>query len=154
MIEKVLIGNLFETNAQTLVNTVNCVGVMGKGIALEFKQRFPEMYKDYVERCNRKQVRLGEPYIFRSLFPPHIINFPTKDHWRSVSRLSDIVRGLAYLEEHYLDWGVTSLAVPPLGCGSGGLEWKIVGPTLARYLQQLDVPVYLFAPLGDTFRIP
>ena len=92
MIKKVLIGNLFETDAQTLVNTVNCVGVMGKGIALEFKKRFPEMYNDYVERCKRNQVRLGEPYIFRSLFPPHIINFPTKDHWRSVSRLSDIVR--------------------------------------------------------------
>ena len=146
MIKKVLIGNLFETDAQTLVNTVNCVGVMGKGIALEFKKRFPEMYNDYVERCKRNQGRLGEPYIFRSLFPPHIINFPTKDHWRSVSRLSDIVRGLAYLEEHYLEWEVTSLAVPPLGCGSGGLEWKIVGPTLARHLHQLVVPVYLFAP--------
>jgi uncharacterized protein YwgA/O-acetyl-ADP-ribose deacetylase (regulator of RNase III) len=148
MIENVLVGNLFETDAQTLVNTVNCVGVMGKGIALEFKKRFPEMYKDYVERCNRKQVRLGEPYLYPSLFPPHVINFPTKDHWRSVSRLADIVRGLVYLEKHYLEWGITSLAVPPLGCGSGGLEWNIVGPTLAGYLHQLEIPVYLFAPHG------
>jgi uncharacterized protein YwgA/O-acetyl-ADP-ribose deacetylase (regulator of RNase III) len=146
MIKNVLVGNLFETDAQTLVNTVNCVGVMGKGIALEFKKRFPEMYKDYTERCNRKQVRLGEPYLYPSLFPPHVINFPTKDHWRSVSRLSDIVRGLVYLEKYYLEWGITSLAVPPLGCGNGGLEWSIVGPTLAKYLHQLEVPVYLFAP--------
>ena len=147
MIKNILVGNLFETDAQTLVNTVNCVGVMGKGIALEFKKRFPEMYKDYAERCNRKQVRLGEPYLYPSLFPPHIINFPTKDHWRSVSRLSDIVRGLVYLQKNYLEWGITSMAVPPLGCGNGGLEWNIVGPTLAKYLHELEIPVYLFAPL-------
>jgi uncharacterized protein YwgA/O-acetyl-ADP-ribose deacetylase (regulator of RNase III) len=148
MIEKVLVGDLFETDAQTLVNTVNCVGVMGKGVALEFKKRFPEMYEDYIRRCENKQVRLGEPYIFRSLFPPNIINFPTKDHWRSVSRLTDIIQGLQYLEKHYKEWGIESLAVPPLGCGNGGLEWKIVGPTLARYLHKLDIPVYLFAPHG------
>lgn len=148
MIEQIIIGNLFESKAQSITNTVNCVGVMGKGVALEFKVRFPEMYKDYIYRCSKKQVRLGEPYLFRSLFPPNILNFPTKEHWRSVSRLSDIIRGLVYLKAHYQEWGIISLAVPPLGCGSGGLEWKVVGPTLARFLNNFDIPVYLYAPYG------
>lgn len=145
---KVQVGNIFDSDAQTLVNTVNCVGVMGKGIALEYKKRFPAMYADYVERCNQKEVRLGVPYLYKSLFPPYILNFPTKDHWRSVSLLEDIIRGLEYLVSKYKDWGIASLAVPPLGCGEGQLEWKIVGPTLYRYLSKLDIPVDLYAPFG------
>ncbi len=145
---RTLIGDLFGSRAQTLVNTVNCVGVMGKGIALEFKKRFPEMYRDYVIRCAATQVRLGEPYLFRGLIPPWILNFPTKDDWRSVSRISDIVAGLEYLERHYREWGITSIAVPPLGCGQGQLEWRVVGPTLYRYLSRLDIPVELYAPHG------
>src|SRR5438132_1451043 len=141
-----LVGNIFESEAQTLVNTVNCVGVMGKGLALEFKKLFPDMYEDYMIRCKAKEVRLGEPFLFRRLFPPWILNFPTKDHWRSVSRLADIERGLDYLEEHYREWGITSLAVPPLGCGQGQLEWRVVGPTLYRHLSRLDMPVHLYAP--------
>ena len=82
---EVIKGDLFQSKAQTLVNTVNCVGVMGKGLALEFKNRFPGMYKDYVRRCKKGHVRLGEPYLFRQLEPQYILNFPTKDHWRSVS---------------------------------------------------------------------
>ena len=145
---KVLIGNLFESKAQTLVNTVNCVGVMGKGIALEFKNRFPAMYDDYVKRCAAGQVKLGQPYLFRRASEPWILNFPTKDHWRSVSRLSDIVRGLEFLERGYREWGITSLAVPPLGTGQGQLEWRVVGPTLYRHLSRLAIPVELFAPYG------
>ena len=145
---KVLIGDLFKSEAQTLVNTVNCVGVMGKGVALEFKKRFPEMYEDYVRRCEARQVKLGEPYLYQRLVPPWILNFPTKDHWRSVSRLEDIVLGLEYLERHYAEWGITSLAAPPLGCGQGQLEWRVVGPTLYRYLNRLSIPVELYAPYG------
>jgi len=141
-------GDMFESKAQTLVNTVNCVGIMGKGIALEFKKRFPDMFEDYVKRCEAKQVRLGRPYLFKRMFPPWILNFPTKDHWRSVSRLQDIVEGLRYLRQHYKEWGITSLAVPPLGCGHGQLEWRVVGPTLYRHLKTLDIPVELFAPFG------
>jgi O-acetyl-ADP-ribose deacetylase (regulator of RNase III) len=122
---RVLIGDLFSSEAQTLVNTVNCVGVMGKGVALEFKARFPEMYAHYVRRCAAGQVRLGEPYVYRHLLPPWVLNFPTKDHWRSVSRLSDIVQGLEHLKANYKAWGITSLAVPPLGCGQGQLDWKV-----------------------------
>lgn len=145
---KVIIGDMFKSKAQTLVNTVNCVGIMGKGIALEFKKRFPEMHEDYLRRCEAKQVKLGQPYLYRPLLPPWILNFPTKDHWRSVSRLEDIVRGLCYLEQHYKEWEITSLAVPPLGCGHGQLEWRVVGPTLYRHLKRLDIPVELYAPYG------
>lgn len=145
---KVLIGDMFASKAQTLVNTVNTVGVMGKGVALEFKNRFPDMYDDYVRRCKAGQVKLGQPYLYTRLTPPSILSFPTKDHWRSVSRLQDIVRGLEYLEQHYQDWQVTSLAVPPLGCGQGQLEWRVVGSTLYRYLKRLTIPVELYAPFG------
>lgn len=146
MAVKVLVGNLFESQAQTLVNTVNCVGVMGKGIALEFKQRFPDMYQDYVERCKRQEVKLGKPYLYRQLFPPWILNFPTKDHWRSVANLASIVQGLEFLLQYYQEWGIESLAVPPLGAGQGQLEWRVIGPTLFRYLNRMTIPVELYAP--------
>jgi len=148
MMVKVLVGDLFESKCQTLINTVNTVGIMGKGIALEFKKRFPDMFEDYVKRCAEGKVKLGEPYLYKILTPPWILNFPTKEHWRSVSNISDIVRGLNYLEQHYKKWGITSIALPPLGCGHGQLEWKIVGPTLYRHMKRLDIPVELYAPLG------
>lgn len=143
----VRVGDLFKSDAQTLVNTVNCVGVMGKGIAAIFKKRFPEMFEDYSRRCDRGEVTLGRPYVWRSS-TPWVLNFPTKDHWRSVSRLADIEEGLEYLVGHYRDWGVRSLAVPPLGCGHGGLDWSVVGPTLRRHLDKLEIPVVLYAPHG------
>ena len=145
---KVLIGDLFTSKAQTIVNTANCVGVMGKGIALQFKKRFPDMYRDYEERCRRKEVKLGRPYLYKTMLPPYILNFPTKDHWRSVTNLADIERGLQYLHNYYKEWGITSMAVPPLGCGEGQLEWRIVGPTLYRFLSRMDIPVELYAPYG------
>lgn len=138
-------GDLLASKAQTLVNTVNCVGVMGKGIALAFKRRYPAMFDDYVRRCRRGEVRLGQPYVYRA-HDHLIVNFPTKQHWRAVSRLDDIVAGLQYLEEHYQAWGITSIAVPPLGCGNGQLEWGVVGPTLHRHLSRLSIPVELYAP--------
>jgi len=146
---QVVVGDIFESKAQTLVNTVNCVGVMGKGLALEFRRRYPEMYHDYVDRCSRHEVHLDEPYIYRYVVPPHILVFPTKEHWRSLSRLVDIEAGLAFLASHYRDWGITSIAVPPLGCGLGGLDWSIVGPTLYQGLSVLDIDVKLYAP-ADT----
>lgn len=145
---EVVIGDLFESRAQTLVNTVNCVGVMGKGVALEFKKRFPDMYEDYLQKCQRGEVRLGCPYLYRSLLPPYVLNFPTKGDWRAAAKLDDIVAGLEYLKTHLKDWGIESLAVPPLGCGHGGLDWSIVGPTLYQHLNELGIPVQLFAPYG------
>jgi len=144
----VKIGDLFESDAQTLVNTVNCVGVMGKGIALEFKKRFPEMFDEYAQLCRAGKVQLGRPYLYKRVTPPWILNFPTKDHWRAVSRLEDIIRGLEHLEANYERWGITSLAVPPLGSGQGQLEWRVVGPTLFRHLKRLDIPVELYAPFN------
>ena len=147
---KVVIGNIFESRAQTLTNTVNCVGVMGKGVALDFKKHFPDMFQDYVRRCERHEVKLGEPYLYKRVTPPWILNFPTKEHWRSVARLQDIVRGLKFLEQRYREWGITSLAVPPLGCGQGQLDWRVVGPALYRELKKLDIPVILYAPFGTS----
>jgi O-acetyl-ADP-ribose deacetylase (regulator of RNase III) len=139
-------GDLFDSRMQTWVNTVNCVGVMGKGIALEFKRRFPEMFCDYVRRCARGEVLPGRPYLYRRPSLPWILNFPTKRHWRYPSRLEDIVEGLAYLEAHYRQWEITSLAVPPLGCGNGQLEWRIVGPLLEESFSRFTIPVELYAP--------
>src|SRR5438445_8477657 len=145
---KVLIGDMFESSAQTWVNTVNTVGIMGKGIAQEFRNSFPEMFRDYVERCERGEVKLGRPYLYKRPEPPWILNFPTKDHWRSPSSLDAIVEGLRYLTNHYREWGITSLAVPPLGSGQGRLEWRVVGLTLYRHLAKLTIPVELYAPFG------
>ncbi len=147
MIE-VLIGNMFESNTQTLVNTVNCVGIMGKGIAQEFKKRFPEMYKEYVDLCDSGQVRLGAPYHYQDIFGISIVNFPTKNHWRAMSRLDDIKKGLDIFIEKYKQWGIKSVAFPPLGCGNGGLEWEVVGPVIYQKLLAVDIPVEMYAPYG------
>ncbi|MEO0140833.1 MAG: macro domain-containing protein [candidate division WOR-3 bacterium] len=140
-------GNIFESQVQTLVNSVNCEGIMGKGIALEFKKRFPEMFRDYEDKCKKGLVRLGQPYLFKQITPPWILNFPTKKRWRSLSRIQDIEDGLIYLRDHYREWGITSLAVPALGCSNGKLDWCVVGPLLYKYLSQLDIPVEIYAPL-------
>jgi O-acetyl-ADP-ribose deacetylase (regulator of RNase III)/uncharacterized protein YwgA len=145
---KALIGDIFASRAKTLVNTVNCVGVMGKGVALEFKKRFPEMYDDYVVRCARKEVRLGEPYLWRDSAGASIVNFPTKDHWRSTSRYADIERGLDYFVTHWREWQLETVAFPPLGCGNGGLEWSQVGPLLNSKLASLDLTIEIYAPYG------
>jgi len=145
---KALIGDLFASEAQTLVNTVNCVGIMGKGVALEFKKRFPRMARDYADRCAREAVRLGEPYLYADDTGVRIVNFPTKGHWRSPSLLADIERGLDHLVAHMAEWGVTSLALPPLGCGNGGLAWAEVGPLIYAKLHGLLIDVEVYAPYG------
>lgn len=145
---RVLVGDMFCSKAQTLTNAVNIVGVMGKGIALEFKKRFPDMFEDYKKRCYAGEVKLGEPYLYKSENGPWILNFPTKDHWRSISKLSNIEKGLQYLERHYWNWGIRSIAVPPLGCGNGKLDWRIVGPILYRYFQLFSIDVELYVPSG------
>ena len=147
---KILIGDILKSKAQTLVNTVNCVGIMGKGIALEFKKRFPKMFKDYLERCKRNEIHLGHPYIYKNLIGPQIVNFPTKEHWKSLSKVSDIERGLDYLLAHYKEWGVTSIAIPPLGCGNGQLEWKVVGPLIYERAKKMNIPVEMYAPYGTS----
>ncbi|TRO80543.1 type II toxin-antitoxin system antitoxin DNA ADP-ribosyl glycohydrolase DarG [Desulfuromonas acetexigens] len=145
---KILIGNLFESKAHTLVNTVNCVGVMGKGVALEFKKRYPELFDDYARRCADKQVKPGDPYLYDDLFGTSILNFPTKDHWRSPSKVEDVIRGLDIFTEKYREWGIESIAFPPLGCGNGGLEWSVIGPIMYQKLSPLDIDIEIYAPFG------
>jgi O-acetyl-ADP-ribose deacetylase (regulator of RNase III) len=139
-------GDIFRSRMAVLINTVNCAGIMGKGLALEFKLRHAEMFRDYKKRCAKGQVRLGEPYIYRDLFGTAILNFPTKKHWRSKSKLSDIEAGLQFLTKHYRSLGIESLACPPLGAGNGGLEWNRVGPLIYSYLRELEIPCELYAP--------
>jgi O-acetyl-ADP-ribose deacetylase (regulator of RNase III)/uncharacterized protein YwgA len=144
------IGDLFKTEMQTLVNTVNCVGVMGKGIAAIFKKEYPDMFEDYKERCNRGQMRLEEPYLYTDLAGAFILNFPTKQHWRASTRLADVEAGLDYFIANYVAWGIQSIAFPPLGCGNGGLSWETVGPLMYQKLKEIDIPVEIYAPYGTS----
>lgn len=143
---QILRGDIFRSAAQTLVNPVNTHGVMGGGLALEFRRRFPDMFQDYVQRCRRGEVRIGKPYIWHSPAGQNVLNFPTKDDWKSPSRLEYIAEGLRYLVDHHLEMGITSLAVPALGCGLGGLEWRVVRPLMGRELSLLGIPVEIFEP--------
>lgn len=142
------IGDIFESRMKTLVNTINCVGVMGKGVALEFKKRFPNMYGEYVSMCENGIVRPGKPYVYQDFYGTSILNFPTKDHWRSPSKLSYIASGLDWFREHYHEYGITSIAFPPLGCGNGGLTWDVVGPVMYDRLKDLPIEIELYAPFG------
>lgn len=144
----VKIGNIFDSKCSTIVNTINCVGVMGKGIALEFKKRYPEMFMDYTNKCNAGQVKTGMPYIFDNGNGIKILNFPTKDHWRSPSRLSYVVDGLDWFVANYKNFGIKSIAFPPLGCGNGGLTWEIVGPIMYQKLNSLPIEIEIYAPFG------
>ncbi|MCD7785567.1 MAG: macro domain-containing protein [Oscillospiraceae bacterium] len=144
----VKIGNIFESSAQTLVNTVNCVGVMSKGIALDFKNKYPAMFSEYVELCKSEKVKPGVPYYYSDLSGTSIINFPTKNHWRSPSKLSYIIDGLNWFRDNYCDLGITSIAFPPLGCGNGGLPWTVVGPVMYEKLHDLPIDIEIYAPYG------
>jgi O-acetyl-ADP-ribose deacetylase (regulator of RNase III) len=145
-------GNLLEAHAEALVNTVNCVGVMGKGIALQFKQAFPENFKDYASACQKGKVRIGKMFVHttdRMFHPKYIINFPTKRHWKAESRLDDIELGLKDLVRVIKDLDIASIAVPPLGSGLGGLNWDEVKRRIIDVLNDIpDVEVLLYEPKG------
>ena len=142
-------ANLLEADVDALVNTVNTVGVMGKGIALQFKNSFPANFKAYERACKDSRVRLGEMFVFDAgqlMKPRWIINFPTKGHWRSGSKISDIASGLDDLRRVIDELGIKSIALPPLGCGNGGLEWSAVRPLIDAKLADLDIEVLVFPP--------
>jgi O-acetyl-ADP-ribose deacetylase (regulator of RNase III) len=143
-------GDLLGTNAEALVNTVNTVGVMGKGIALQFKLAFPDNYKAYEAACKHGEVELGKMFLFhRQSDPRVIINFPTKKHWRGKSKIGDIEAGLRALIEVVKKEKIRSIAVPPLGCGNGGLDWNDVRPRIERAFAGVpNVVVQLFHPEG------
>lgn len=145
-------GNLLDAPVEALVNTVNTVGVMGKGIALQFSRAYPENEAAYKRACDVGQVQPGQMFIFRNEAlsgPRYIINFPTKRHWRARSRIEDIQSGLKALIADVQRLGIRSLAIPPLGCGNGGLDWAEVRPLIEEAFAKLpEVEVRLFAPKG------
>jgi O-acetyl-ADP-ribose deacetylase (regulator of RNase III) len=143
-------GDILESRAEALVNTVNCVGVMGRGIALQFKNKFPANFKAYEAACERGEVQPGRMFVYSTGWvtgPRYIINFPTKRHWRGKSRIEDIEAGLAALRREIEERKIRSIAIPPLGAGLGGLDWKQVRPQIERELRSLDdVQVTVFEP--------
>ena len=145
-------GDILKDNAEALVNTVNCVGVMGRGIALQFKNAFPDNFKSYKDACKHGQVKPGHMFVYETgeVVPPRfIINFPTKRHWRGKSRIEDIEAGLKALVRTIRNHNIRSIAIPPLGSGLGGLEWKQVRRLIEAAVEQLtDVQVVIYEPKG------
>lgn len=139
-------GDMFKSPSQVLTNAVNCVGIMGKGIALEFKNRYPTMFTDYQNRCTQGDVKPGVPYLWED-DASQILNFPTKRHWKDNSTLQDIDDGLKYLAESYKDMGIQSISTPALGCGLGGLNWQDVQSLFEKHLGPIaDLDVYVYVP--------
>ncbi|MCL1114429.1 MULTISPECIES: type II toxin-antitoxin system antitoxin DNA ADP-ribosyl glycohydrolase DarG [Shewanella] len=154
MVIKSVEGDLLQQqDVDAIVNTVNCVGVMGKGIALQFKKKWPNNFKAYAAACKAGEVKLGQMFTFElgpMATPQFIINFPTKGHWRSASRIEDIESGLADLVNQITLHNISSIAIPPLGCGNGGLLWADVKPLVIQYLSALpSLEVRLFEPTGS-----
>jgi O-acetyl-ADP-ribose deacetylase (regulator of RNase III) len=150
-------GDILQADAEALVNTVNCVGIMGRGIALQFKQAFPENFKAYKAACAREEVQPGRIFMFETGFlanPKYIINFPTKRHWRGKSRIEDIDAGLKALVDEIRKRGIRSIAVPPLGSGLGGLDWAEVRPLIEAALGNLDLQALIFEPHASAEQRP
>lgn len=138
-------GTVFNTKADVLVNTVNCFGVMGAGIALEFKLRYPEMFIKYEEMCKNNEYKVGRPRLYKGE-NTSILNFPTKNHWRAPSKIEWIEEGLKYFAENYKKANIKSIAFPKLGTNNGGLSWEIVKPLMEKYLgnlQDIDITICL-----------
>lgn len=155
-------GDLTKCTAEAIVNTVNCVGIMGRGLALDFKKAFPENFAFYEEACHRGELRPGGVLLFDrdhlaqpSLFgrpdpsPRYILNVATKQHWRFHSRPSDVVKGARNLAEICRNRGIKTIAVPPMGCGLGGLDWKVMRPLVIQELSSVPgLEVLLYDPPG------
>ena len=145
-------GDILAEDAEALVNTVNCVGIMGRGIALQFKNAFPANFKSYEAACAHGDVQPGRMFVFETrqlTNPKYIINFPTKRHWRGKSRIADIEAGLVALVQEIRNRGIRSIALPPLGSGLGGLNWLDVRPRIERSLGLLpELQAIVFEPAG------
>lgn len=159
-------GDMFFSTMQTLTVSVNCVGVMGKGLASTAKYRFPDLYVKYEDFCKNKTLRIGQPCLYKreasvlseladdTFLAENIDNnsqtwfllFPTKNHWKNQSNISDIEKGLQWLCANYKNEGIKSLAIPALGCGLGGLDWREVGPLMCKYLITMEIPVAIYLP--------
>ena len=144
-------GDLFQTPAQVLVNTVNTVGVMGKGVALQFKRHFPEMFAKYSELCEKGDFNVGSLWLYKT---PNkwVLNFPTKRHWRQPSRIEYVESGIKKFVETYSSMGIHSIAFPPLGCGNGQLDFRSqVQPLMEKYLQPLPIEVFVYPEKDNAF---
>lgn len=142
-------GDMLSSSAEALVNTVNTVGVMGKGIALQFKNRYPKNYKEYFDACNKGTFKTGQVLVVQEgdlLSQKFIINFPTKAHWKGNSNFEYISTGLVALREAIAKYKIKSVALPPLGCGNGGLEWGKVKLLIEEYLKDVDAEIFVFTP--------
>lgn len=157
-------GDMFFSRAQTLTVSVNCVGIMGKGLASRAKYQFPDVYVVYQDVCRKRTLQMGKPYVYKressldyqladepSTLPDAnretwFLLFPTKQHWRERADIGGIERGLQWLRDNYKKEGITSLAIPALGCGLGRLEWRDVGPLLCKFLSTLDIRVRVYLP--------
>ena len=146
-------GDILTEDTEALVNTVNCVGTMGRGLALQFKKVFPENFKSYAVACKQKEVQPGQMFVYetgRLRNPRYIINFPTKRHWRENSRMEDIDAGLIALAEEIRSHNIQSIAIPPLGSGLGGLDWFEVRPRIEKMLEQFGgMKAIVFEPSGS-----
>ena len=136
-------GNIFNSECAVLVNPVNCVGVMGKGLALEFKNRYPAMFQIYKNACHTKELLPGRPMFVKG---PNksVILFPTKYHWKEKSKIIYIKDGLEAVSHYYKSFDIKSIAFPKLGCGLGGLSWEKVKPLMEQYLSMLDIDVEIY----------
>ena len=152
-------GDMFEEPTEAIVNTVNCVGVMGKGVALEFKRRWPENFKAYKKLCDENKISPGRMFVFENNDflgdgkHRYLINFPTKQHWRAKSKIEYVQDGLKDFVCQVRALGIQSVALPPLGCGNGGLNWSEVRPLIEQSLSELpEVKFVVFAPVADTMK--
>lgn len=134
--------SILESPAQTLVNTVNCVGIMGKGLAHAFKEREPNMFKAYKRICDQHALEPGKLWLWRG-DDSWVLNFPTKIHWRNPSKIEWIEQGLEKFVSAYESQGITEISFPQLGCGNGGLDWEEVRPVMEHYLSKVSIPVYI-----------
>ena len=143
-------GDILIEDVEAIVNTVNCVGIMGRGLALQFKNKFPQNLKEYQLACTNKEVQLGKMFVHQTgqlINPKYIINFPTKGHWKQNSKIEDISNGLDDLITIIEKYSIKSIAIPPLGSGLGGLDWKMVKKLIEEKLKNINCTVILFEPL-------
>ena len=148
-------SNIFFTNLQTIGITVNCVGIMGKGIALQAKDLFPDAFLYYKDLCDKDKMHMGTPVLYdkpsktlQNIDKEYkkLLLFPTKQHWKMDGDIVSIEKGLQWLVDNYKKCGIKSLATPALGCGNGGLEWRDIGPLLYKYLGKMNIPVEIYLP--------
>lgn len=143
-------GDILREDVEAIVNTVNCVGIMGRGLALQFKNKFPQNLKEYQLACTNKEVQLGKMFVHQTgqlINPKYIINFPTKGHWKQNSKIEDISNGLDDLITIIEKYSIKSIAIPPLGSGLGGLDWEMVKKLIEEKLKNINCTIILFEPL-------